>query len=172
MLVIVGHGPSIVGKRLGSWLDKQEVVRLKHAERPNALDWGTRTDFVCASSPSFWTDKRREDFPECEKWVLASKDVPKGDYRLASREWYGYFRGFKPEGFPKPSTGLKAVFCAVEFLKPKEIGLIGFDRILRPDVATSKWFHEQGKYLYGHDAHAEHRCLFSLPVKVVDLGST
>jgi hypothetical protein len=133
------------------------------------LDWGTRTDYVCASSPSFWTDKRKGDFPECEKWVLASKVVPKGDYKLASRGWYEVFRRFDPK-FPKPSTGLKAIFCAIEFLDVTEIGLIGFDRVLHPDVPTSKWFHEQGKYLYGHDAQAEHRCLMSLPIKVIDLG--
>src|SRR5262245_10043677 len=147
MLIIVGHGPSIVGKRLGPWIDKQRVVRLKYAERPNPTDWGTRTDYVCASSPSFWTDKCRPDFPDCEKWVLASKKrkIPKGDWRIANPEWDDYFLAFKPEGFPKPSTGLKAVFCAVEFLKPDEIGLIGFDRVLH-NSNTSKWFHEQGKY--------------------------
>ena len=185
MLVVVGHGPSILGRKLGSWIDTQTVVRLKHAERPTTEDWGTRTDYVCASSPSFWTDKRhpdfpdaecwvltdkrRPDFPECEKWVLSDKKIPKGNWRQADVEWLRYFKRFEPS-FRKPSTGLKAVFCAMEFLWPDEIGLIGFDRLLRPDVATSKWFHEQGKYLYGHDANAEHRCLMSLPVKVVDLG--
>jgi hypothetical protein len=168
MLVIVGHGPSVVGKALGSWLDGQTVVRLKHAERPNAVDWGTRTDYVCASSPSFWTDKRRPDFPDAECWVLADKAVPKGTWRIADRKWLDHYRTFNPS-FPKPSTGLKAVFCAMEFLAPSEIGLLGFDRILRPDVPTSKWWHEPGKYLYGHDAHAEHRCLTTLGVQITEL---
>lgn len=61
------------------------------------------------------------------------------------------------------------MFCAVEFLAPAEIGLLGFDRVLHPDVPTSKWFHEQGKYAYGHDAHAEHRCLMSLGVKITEI---
>ena len=168
MLVIVGHGPSVIQRSLGSWLDSQTVVRLKHAERPGP-EWGTRTDYVCASSPSFWTDKRRPDFPaSAECWVLAEKPVPKGQWKEASKSWLAHFKSFKPT-FPKPSTGLKAVFCAIEFLAPQEIGLLGFDRVLHPEVATTKWWHEQGKYFYGHDAHAEHRCLMSLGVKITEL---
>jgi hypothetical protein len=149
------------------------VVRLKHAEIPNALDWGTRTDYVCASSPSFWTDKRRPGFPECEYWWLA--DV--GKYpdkwganlgRRASNDWLDYFKSFNP-AYEKPSTGLKAVFCAVEFLNPPEIQLIGFDRVLHPDVLSSKWFHPPGRYWYAHDAGAEHRCLMSLGVKITEI---
>ena len=168
MIVIVGHGPSVVSRNLGSWPDTQTVVRLKHAERPGP-EWGTRTDYVCASSPSFWTDKRRADFPDsAECWVQSEKAVPRGTWRVASRDWLDLYRTFNPN-FPKPSTGLKAVFCAVEFLKPDEIGLLGFDRVLHPDVPTSKWWHTPGKYLYGHDAHAEHRCLHSLGVKITEL---
>jgi hypothetical protein len=167
VIVVVGHGPGVL-KGLGSWLDGQTVVRLKHAERPDALNWGTRTDYVCASSPSFWTDKRRAGFPDCECWVLAEKEVPRGAWKHADKRWFDYFRRFDPY-FPKMSTGLKAVFCAMEFLEPREIGLLGFDRVLHPEVATSKWFHEQGKFHYGHDAHAEHRCLKSLGVKILEL---
>ena len=87
---------------------------------------------------------------------------------MADPKWLDYYRGFGPS-FPKPSTGLKAVFCAVEFLGPAEIGLLGFDRVLHPDVPTSKWWHAPGKYLYGHDAHAEHRALFALGVKITEL---
>jgi hypothetical protein len=170
MLVVVGHGPSIVGKRLGSWLDQQTVIRLKHADRPTAEDWGTRTDYVCASSPSFWTDKRRNDFPaNAECWVLSEKTVPRGTWKEASKGWLEVFRRFDPE-FPKPSTGLKAIFCAMEFLDAQEIGLIGFDRMLHPDVPTSKWWHQTGKFAYGHDAYAENRCLKNLPIRVVDLS--
>ena len=100
--------------------------------------------------------------------MLAEKAVPVGAWRQASRDWLDLFRTFNPS-FPKPSTGLKAVFCALEFLKPAEIGLLGFDRILRPEVPTSKWWHTPGKYLYGHDAGAEHRCLMSLGVNIVEV---
>ncbi len=165
-MVIVGHGPSVVGKRLGSWLDTQRVVRLKHAERPNAEDWGTRTDYVCASSPSFYTDK-------AEFWWLGPvKKYPLNLLRgrRASPDWLGYWDSFRgPKSYPKPSTGLLAVFCAIEFLQPKTIGLLGFDMVLHPDVPTSKWYHVQGKNLYSHDAHAERRCLDSLGVEIVEL---
>lgn len=168
MLVVVGHGPSILGRNLGSWLDTQTVVRLKYAERPTTQDWGVRTDYVCASTPSFWTDKKPEGFPECQKWVLSEKKQPKGDWLEGSKEWFQVYQRFWPN-YHKPSTGLKAIFCAIEFLGVQEIGLIGFDRILRPDVLTSKWHHPPGKYSYGHDAHAENRCLHGLGVKIVEI---
>jgi hypothetical protein len=168
VIVIVGHGPSVAGRKLGSWLDTQTVVRLKHAERPNAEDWGTRTDFVCASTPSFWTDKKKPGFPDCEYWVLSEKNISRGPWRIADPRWIDYYQTFNPS-FPKPSTGLKAVFCAMEFENPPEIGLIGFDMVLHPEKPTSKWFHEQGKYLYSHDARAEHQCLKSLGVKITEL---
>jgi len=169
MLVIVGHGPGVLNRALGPWLDGQTVVRLKAAERPTVIDWGTRTDFVCAGSSSWFTDRRRADFPDSECWVLSEKPTPAGPWRVASQDWLTRWAGFRTEKSRKPSTGLKAVFCALEFLKPAEIGLLGFDRVLHPEVPTSKWFEPLGKYSYAHDARAEHRCLMSLGVKITEV---
>lgn len=182
MLVIVGHGPSVVGKGLGPWLDEQTVVRLKWAEQWAAADWGTRTDFLCASGPAFWRKRHKQPGVKAmpigehvEFWFLSEerRETPKGT-RQASRRWVDYYLSFNPHRrkssvTPKASTGLKAVFCAMEFLAPAEIGLLGFDRILHPEVKTTKWWHEPGKYVYAHEAEAEHRALMDLDVKITEL---
>jgi hypothetical protein len=173
-VVIVGHGPSVVGKRLGPWLDTQTVVRLKWALRPNVEDWGSRTDYVCGSNPSFWLQRERGQAPETAEfwWLGDAKKYPDKLRvgRRASQHWFeNWQRYLGPESFRKPSTGLLAVFCAMEFLQPKEIGLLGFDMVLHPEEPTSKWFHPRGQYLYSHDARAEHRCLMDLGVKITEL---
>ena len=177
MIVIVGHGPSIVGKRLGSWLDEQTVIRLKWAEIPTAEDWGSRTDYVCGSNPSFWLERGPRKLPklDAEFWWLGepgrygSKDVVG---RRASNKWFDYWSKYKVGGsrLVKPSTGLRAVFCAAEFLEPTEIGLIGFDNLLHPERPPStKWFHPPGKYSYAHEHKAEHRALMDLGITITEL---
>lgn len=127
----MGHGPS-ASEVDGSWLDQQTVVRLKIPK----VHPGTRTDYYCSRSNAliggqpFW---------------LAKKSDPK---------WMPYFREFNRKG--KPSTGLCAIFCAIDKLNPNEIGLIGFD----------DFFARIEKH--PHDFDAEYRCATSL-VRIVDL---
>jgi hypothetical protein len=172
MLVIVGHGPGIL-KGLGSWLDTQTVVRLKWAERPDVENWGSRTDYVCGSTPDFWLGREQRKLPklDAEYWWLSEPNrYGKGTVvgRRASSDWYDYWRPFQKVKNPKPSTGLRAIFCAIEFLKPPEIGLLGFDRILHPEIPTAKWYQGPG-YQYAHDAAGELRCIQSLGVKIVEV---
>ena len=175
MLVIVGHGPSINRGR-GAWLDQQTVVRLKWAERPDAENWGTRTDFVCASHPDFKRKRANRNLPPLEPtvqyWFLSPDrhEIQPGD-RAGGKHWFQYWDKYKVPGskLAKPSSGLRAVFCAVEFLPPAEIGLVGFDRILHPEVKTTKWFHPVGKHNYAHEAEAEQRALFDLGVKITEI---
>jgi hypothetical protein len=177
MIVLIGHGPSIVGKRLGPWLDEQTVVRLKAAEIPDPADWGTRTDYICASNPGFLERRIKSGLKpiDCEYWVMSEHHQcgPRGyKMRFASRDWFTYWNKYLIPGsrLKKPSTGLRAAFCAVEFLKPTELGLIGFDNILHPErPITTKWFHEPGKYSYAHEAKAEHRALMDLGVTITEL---
>lgn len=64
----------------------------------------------------------------------------------------------------KPTTGLCAVLETMARLAPTEIALIGFDRLLHPDDPDPPhtWL--------AHDKWAEHECLMSLPVRIIDLG--
>ena len=147
MLVIIGHGPSIVGKQLGSWLDTQTLVRLKGAQIPNSVDWGTRTDFICSKSLQYQTS------------------VPFWHYDKNGK-WRDHFSMYSTR---KPSTGLTALFCAVD-RGYSEVGLAGFDNLLRPwDQGWTKWHMARHAGTWGHDSHAEHLCAFNLPIKIVDV---
>ena len=162
MIVIVGHGPSIVGKGLGPWLDDQFVVRLKRAEKPNAKDWGTRTDVICATSHiyrqdgMFWWAAKRPQRSDalCRVWDEA--------------RWLGYFRGFS--SLKGPSTGLRAIFCAVEFMVPETIGLAGFDNLLYPEEdGWAKWWQPRYSHNWDADSLAEHKAAFGLGVRLIDV---
>jgi hypothetical protein len=139
VIVIVGHGPSVLSG-LGDLIDTHTVVRLKRGllETYDRQHWGSRTDYLCARSPFF--DHRQFPF-----WLFDSQ------------KWIDYFARFSSQ---KPTTGLCAVFCAIDRLAPDELGLIGFDRVLRPEEHT-------GRYL--HDAYAEQACLHSLGLTITDL---
>jgi len=158
VIVIVGHGPSILCG-LGPFIDKQTVVRLKDGlnlkPKPDYFHWGTRTDYLCARSLIYRDEKSSTPF-----WHF---NDPK--------KWMDYYATFNPR-HPKPSTGLSAVFMAIDRIKPEEIALIGFDRLLNLNDTTSrKWNDQKMESLYAHDQRAEHECLMSLPVKIRDLRS-
>ena len=162
MIVIVGHGPSIVGKGLGPWLDEQFVVRLKRAERPSVKDWGTRTDVICATShiyrqpgiPFWWVPRRPERGDAlCRVWDAA--------------RWLAYFRGFSAH--KGPSTGLSAVLSAVEY-GHTEIGLAGFDNLLYPhEEGWAKWWQPRYSHNWDADSAAEHEAAKGLGVRITDV---
>lgn len=158
MLCIVGHGPSILTGR-GALIDQHEVVRLKHGLTPDLPreHFGTRTDYICGTSGIY-----RQ--PDVKFWHFPEAKHSQG-------KWIKYYAQFKPKIW-KPSHGLSAVFCAIDHLNPKQIAVIGFDRILyQDDMTSSKW------NLPGHPPHpwphcqrAEHECLFSLGIEIIDLS--
>lgn len=139
------------------------VVRLKNGlykethdrDYPHRMDpehFGTRTDYLCARSHLY--DHKRFPF-----WLFLDE---------SEREWIDYFRRYSKR---KPSTGLCAIFKAFEKLDEREIALIGFDRFLHPDDNTTcKWYKPKAHYGWGHDAHAEKKCVESLPIKIIDLA--
>jgi hypothetical protein len=154
LILIVGHGPSVLSG-LGDLIDSHTVVRLKEGltpqQRKDSKNWGTRTDYLCARSLVY---QKKEPF-----WHF--NDPP---------EWIEYYNRFEPR-HKKPSTGLCAVFCAIDRLAPDEIALIGYDRLLDPsDRKSRKWNERSMTSLYGHDQRAEHECLMSLPVRIIDLA--
>jgi hypothetical protein len=155
MLIIIGHGPSIVGKDLGEWIDKQTVIRLKGAPMPNPEDWGTRTDYLSTTKPDYCRPEI-----QCERWIFGN---PTKGYRRADVDrWLAYFDSFRSNPKRrKPSNGLCAVMCAVEFLNPRKIGLIGFDSILHPEKNSGKWWDAKPPK-WSHDQIAENMALHTL----------
>lgn len=160
MIVIVGHGPSILSG-LGSVIDSCTVIRLKYGRIKERKHWGSRTDYLCGRSP-----RHTEGHPEVPFWHF-------GDYGWVDK-WLMYWRGMNPRFATdfgsieaKPSHGLCAAFAACEFLDAKELAFIGCDRILRPDEETWKW--NSGPQCFPHDWHAEHRALKGLGINIIDL---
>jgi hypothetical protein len=160
VIVIVGHGPSILSG-LGAVIDSCTVVRLKKGlpKKADPTHWGTRTDYLCGTHPAY----EQGGIPY---WHFP----PKGGW---ADHWHEYWKSLKPgvpfkPWQPKPSTGLAAVFCAMEFLKPKELAFIGCDRLMSPEKYSGKW-NETGPQCQPHDWHTERRALHGLGIKIIDL---
>lgn len=79
-----------------------------------------------------------------------------------------YYRKFSHK---KPSTGLCAIFCAIENLNPRELLLIGYDRVLTDDHKHMKWSAPKQYQVWGHDQKAEGECVRSLGLTIIDLVS-
>jgi hypothetical protein len=138
-------------------IDSFPVVRLKRGlnsetgePKRDPHHWGKRTDYLCARSNVY-------DMGAVPFWHFT------GDVET---RWGRYYRQFSDR---KPTTGLCAVFCAIERLDPRSIGLIGFDRMLNPHRETVKWWESTERQWPGHDMFAELSCLLSLGVQIVNL---
>ena len=148
MIVIVGHGPSILSG-LGSVIDTATVIRLKHGRAGLPVHWGTRTDFICGRA--LWYAK-----PPVPFWHFGSQ---------REERWMAFYRKFSNQ---KPSHGLCATFCAIDELKPEEIHYIGCDSMLDPAITFRKW---SSPHIWAnpHDWRAEREALNNLDIKVKDL---
>jgi len=122
---------------MGAVIDSFDaVIRLKRGNpAADSRNWGSRTDILCARSPRF--DKGRYPF-----WLLDGK-----------------FYDHKPF---KPTTGICAVVEAKRRLNPKEIFLIGFDRLMHPEIEDPPctWL--------AHDKWYEHAMLVAMGVKELE----
>ena len=171
MLVIVGHGPGVL-RASGEWIDTQTVVRLKHAPM-SPSNFGTRTDYLCATSqdwrarfkkrfdisPTLWLFDHNRHYQRSDR---LGKEISHGVFLADTPRWIKYFAEFKPKN-PKPSTGLCAVFCAVE-QGFNDIALVGFDSFTTDDRRTGKWFDPTPSTLWYHDQRAERQALEGLGV--------
>ena len=148
MIVIVGGGPSVTKHELGPWIDRQFVVRMKHATR-NAKHHGLRMDAYFSRGLSakkdgydFWYFPKRPPHPE----------------GADSAYWLNWYRKFNNHS-AKPSSGLCALFCAAEFFPGAEVGLIGFDNVLDGKPFRSG----------PHDGGGEHAAALALNLHLYDL---
>lgn len=142
-------------------IDSCEVVRLKQGltKQQDGKHFGTRTDYLCARSVVF----RQEGIPF---WHFQEDKPLEPQCR-----WLQYYGKFKPK-YWKPSVGLCAVFMAKDLLDPKEIYVIGFDRVLYADDDISyKWNHVKGNpFPWFHDQRSERECIHSLGINIIDLA--
>ncbi len=150
---------------------------------PDPAYWGSRTDYLAATgldwrlgfhkthgvNPPFWLWDKHKAFhglinhPSMRK--KRAHVLDENIYSTNIERWTKYFNEFKPEK-PKPSTGLTAIFAAVE-QGFEEIALLGFDSFFT-DKVTGKWNVDPKLAIWGHDQLAEQRALQGLGIKVID----
>jgi hypothetical protein len=178
--VIVGHGPSLKGARLGEKIDACDwVIRLKNCymllAEPN--DYGKKTDVMCSSTEvlhtlhkvrakEYWGYPKRGWFNKAGVWQLSRKVGFEAPVKIPldlCNFWNQVFREMKPS-HPNVSTGMATVFMALDLIKPEKLYLGGFDKVLNPDSEGYKStvptaFNKGGTADTGHDWKKEREFL-------------
>lgn len=191
-VVVVGHGPSLKGARLGTKIDRHPVVRLKNCYMllAEAQDFGRRTDYMCSSTEVITNLAK---IKAQEYWGYPKK----GSYNAAPVEWLErqtkkpvivpldicnlWNAAFLELGgkHPNVSTGMAAIIIALDRLSPKTLYLAGFDKIWSPEgpgyISTVPTrFNNDGKSDTGHDWPKERELLGYLATayqaEIIDLA--
>jgi hypothetical protein len=176
-IVIVGHGPSLVGRGAGKTIDSSDlVVRLKGSSGVlGTEDYGKRCDVLCMSTEV--TGLAYQIKPEIY-WLYPKKgfyDVSQigtfvGDIGRPvliplelSKEWNKKFLSIGGK-HPNVSTGLAAVFIAGYYLRPSQINLAGFDTLLDPTVPFTRndQIPRTGVGVIDHDWETENKLLYAI----------
>lgn len=176
-IIIVGHGPSLKGAKLGRKIDEQRVVRLKNCSGllSEKEDYGSRTDVMCSSTEvthhlpkvkaeEYWCYPKKGFYDErnifkLKRQVSGKVIVPQNECNV----WNEVFRGMGAK-HPCVSTGMAAIIIALELTHPKTLYLAGFDKVLDPKsegyVSTVPTpFNKGGSADTGHDWQKEHELL-------------
>jgi hypothetical protein len=156
-ICIVGHGPSVVGRKLGRIIDSHDyVVRMKNcAGTIGSEDYGERTDAICFSADVLGLTGRTNALTH---WVycksgnydreLLCKVMEETGASMAlplkvTNYWNGKFRDMGAT-HPNMSTGLAAIVIAASYAQPEtldrlqQITLVGFDTLLDPTVPFTR----------------------------------
>ena len=150
-VIIVGHGPSLVGKGMGSAIDSYDlVVRLKGVNSVMGTDdYGHRCDVLCLSTEvstlghtmkpeMFWFYPKKGHYDTCVIGKFAG-DV--GIPIIVPLELIkGWNKQFLDLGgkHPNVSTGMAAIIIAGHHLRPEKITLAGFDTLVDPKVPFTR----------------------------------
>lgn len=150
-VIIVGHGPSLIGKGLGSVIDNYDlVVRLKGCVSVlGTPDYGSRCDVLCMSTEVlglakntkpevFWLYPKRGLFNKQDVGMFVAEV---GKPVLLPLElcinWNEHFRNMGAT-HPNVSTGMAAILIAAEYMTPEQITLAGFDTLIDPKVTFTR----------------------------------
>lgn len=177
-VLIVGHGPSLIGANLGSRIDSfPTVVRLKHCQKllTNQRDFGKRVDYMCSSTEvmlgmlglkpkEYWCYPKRGRWnKEVELQMKLKADAPYVIPLDLCEKWNVWFRSQKTmreHEIPNYSTGMAAIIIALDRLRPNKLILAGFDSLLNPKIPyTSTLSDRSYKNQIGHDWEIENRML-------------
>lgn len=173
-VVVIGHGPSTIGRKLGKVIDSMVVVRMKNCGsllEQHAADYGTRTDYHCATVETFKTarhartsPKQYWGYPKYGTWTSAAVSHMKKHSNTdvivpveVTEYWNDIFRSLDA-GHNNISCGMAAVVIALDRLKPTTLWLAGFDNVLDPSLPYETLVGRRGAAC-GHDWHTEHELL-------------
>jgi hypothetical protein len=177
--VIVGHGPSMKGGKLGEAIDDCAfVVRLKNcsmllAER---RDYGRKTDVMCSSTEvlhhlykvkakEYWGYPKKGFYNEnAVTWLARKVDYAPIHVPLDLCNFWNLFFQEMGARHPNVSTGTAALIIALDRLPVDTVYLAGFDNVLNPAIQGYKStvptaFNGGGNHDTGHDWATEHRLL-------------
>lgn len=154
-VIVVGKGPSLIGRQLGKQINGFEtVIRLTNGKQNK--DYGVRADYVLAvpyethliekvRAPNIWLYDTETPWREVEgihindsikKWLVMYKKIARPlNQHNHSHVTY-------------PGKGTAAILTAMELLKPKRICVAGLDKVMKGE-----------RTLHCHDLSAEKRVI-------------
>jgi hypothetical protein len=176
-ICIVGHGPSLRGRRLGLQIDLHPiVVRLKGCSPVlGTEDYGFKADHLCASTEimgtffdvpagSFWGYPKKGDY-NFDRTVRVIMDLgaPVMIPLKLCNHWNEVFRGMGGR-HPNVSTGMAAIIIAAHYYEPTVIRLAGFDTLMDPSLEFTRNddIPRSGVGKIDHDWETEHKLLDKL----------
>jgi hypothetical protein len=173
--VIIGHGTSPLKKGWGREIDKHTVVRMKDPRWQNEFDYGSRVDYLSASTEvmhsMLLTKKNPKEYwcqPKKGEWDAAAeidfRQKAKGRAPMVILEepfytWNKVYLDMRPDptaqlGFRNFSLGTFTILTVLDRLKETDVRLVGFDNLMEPDL----WeYHkgDRGIWKSWHDWHTE-----------------
>lgn len=177
--VIVGHGPSLKGAKLGKEIDACDwVIRLKNCSMLLAekQDYGTKTDVMCSSTEvlyhlhkvkarEYWGYPKKGTYNQAAVWNLQRKVgfAPVHVPQALCNFWNCFFLELGGK-HPNVSTGTAALIIALDRLPVDTVYLAGFDNVLDPSIKGYKCtvptaFNAGGTKSTGHDWLTENKML-------------
>lgn len=164
MIVIVGHGPSPVGKGWGKEIDRHPVARMKDLSWQNWKDYGARLDFWCCSTEimgwfqfgarEYWAQPKRGFWDAKHESAVRAKGIhPQIDLDLFQR-WNQVYTSLTDK-HRNYCLGIHCILKVCE--KGEQPCLVGFDNLLSPGLPYRKA--DKGKWPSDHDWAAENAML-------------
>src|SRR4029077_13893184 len=175
--VIVGHGTSLRGAKLGRKIDAHEqVLRLKNCSELllNKEDYGEKTDIMFSSTE---VCSHLHKVKDEEYWCFPKYDTYNTDLiddlrkktntrvRVLTEQSRVRNKVFRDMGgkHPNVSTGMAAIISVCELLNPRVLHLAGFDTVMNPKLTYESTvpspFNNGGTKDTGHDWKAENQLL-------------
>lgn len=156
-VVVVGHGPGLIGKGRGEEIDASDtIIRLVGGKCPSAVDYGKRADYVLTTNHQMkWLPRHNLNGVKAI-WLYFTR-IPYSKFSVLRQvrefcmrvvavneligKWLGLYRQVHKTTAPRvdyPTKGTAAVLAAIELLRPSELCLAGFDGVMSGERSPSR----------------------------------